>query len=58
MKRLNDPRLQRLMGYVANDHAISAMAQQNIQADLMAIDAELTAARAQAETAKPSKGAK
>jgi hypothetical protein len=58
MKRLNDPRLQRLLGYVAHDYAIPAAAQQQIQSDLMAIDADLTAAREQAEKAKPSKGAK
>ena len=51
MKRLNDPRLQRLLGYVAHDQGIPAVAQQTIQADLMAIDAELTAAREERETA-------
>ena len=51
MKRLTDQRLQRLLAYVAHDDRLPAMAQQTIQADLMAIDAELAAAREELETA-------
>lgn len=50
MKRLNDQRLQRLLGYVAHDTNVPAMAQQTIQHDLMSIDAELTLAREERET--------
>lgn len=50
MKRLNDPRLQRILGYVAHDQTISALAQQQINSDLMAIDAELQTAREERET--------
>lgn len=57
MKRMNDPRVQRLLAYVVHDASIPAMAQQQITSDLMAIDAELTEARLAAEK-KPAKGAK
>ena len=58
MKRMNDPRVQRLLAYVVHDASIPAMAQQQITSDLMAIDAELTDARQAAETKKATKGAK
>lgn len=50
MKRLNDPRLQRLATYLANDRTIPATAQQQFVHELMAIDAELTAAHEERET--------
>jgi hypothetical protein len=58
MKRMNDPRVQRLLAYVVRDTGIAAMAQQAIQADLMAIDADLTAAREAQEQKRATKGAK
>lgn len=58
MKRLNDPRLQRILSTVAMDPALSSPAAATLTSDLMALDAELTALRASQATAAKPKAAK
>lgn len=59
MKRLTDARLQRLMNLLVNNPTVSTEGLQTIQADLMAIDTELTAIRAAQAAEKPHpKGAR